>query len=578
MARPGLARWGPPAGVAAGLLALVIWLLWPLGPWLGTAILGEPGSDALRAMWGLDHLRRSILPPNTPIWSSEAGFPAGVVALPLPFVSGLLLAPLGVIFGPVAGYNLALGALLWAAGLGAAALVRALGGGWGPGLAAGAAWIASPMLLHAIADGTAEHAAVWLLPGFLALAAGALQRGGVRAGAWAGVVGGLVALDSPYLAIYAVIATLGLAPMLRAAQGRAARGFALGAAPFAVLLLAIYRQFPLGSDGGLPLEQLQALNATHLPTWATVWAQGHQPGDPTPTAIPRGLLAGGLALGLAGGRRAWAWLGVAALMVLLSFGRSDTLPIACSINEQLYRLPGVGGLRFPERWLVPASLALAVAGALGLGRGLASLRAGPGLRAGVCAVLALGAFAQGARDSGLRRDLPLASVPDPSFAAWLREQSGSGAYALLPQVRPAAPVGAGARPVFAGLGSAYTPADAELIQVRVGRPSTGAPGLQTLARRDEDPRVLRLLSDWDDLTHPALTGYPIPPGADDPRADRVRGEALDLLIDAGLRWLIIDEAAYAGAGLDALRRQLGDRLTEERRFDEGTGVLVWEIQ
>lgn len=571
-------RFWPPAAVAAALLLEVLWLLWPVGPWLDTTILGEPGSDALRALWGFDHLRRSILPPDTPIWSAEANLPSGVVALALPWVSGLLLAPLGALFGPVAGYNLSIGALLWAAGLSAAWMMRELGGTWGTGLVVGSAWIASPMLLHAVSDGTAEHVAVWLLPCALALACRALARPSLRAGAMAGIAGGLVALDSPYLAVYCAFAALALVPRLRAGLARSGRGFALGAAPVLLLLILLYRLFPLGSGGGLPLAELQALNVTDLRSWAEIVTSGHRAGGPAPTAIPTALLASALVLGLWAGRPAWPWLATGLAMVLLSFGRSNTLPVVSWLNDLLYHLPGVGGLRFPERWLVPATLLLACAGGLGLTRALGALRAGPALSGAVSAVLALGLLDQGVSASGFRRDFPLAPVPAYDFSTWLHDQPEAGGYALLPQVRPAAPAGKGVRPVFATLGPALLPADAELLQVRIGRPSTGAPGLQTLYRRPQDTRVARLLADWDDLTHPRLTGYPIPPGADDSRADRVRGEALQVLRDAGLRWLVIDEAAYAGAGLDALRRQLGARLVAERRFDEGSGVLVWTVE
>ena len=60
----------PPSekGFALTLLVLVLavyWVLIPIWPVLGTEILGDVDTDAIRGMWGFDHIRRSMIPPNT---------------------------------------------------------------------------------------------------------------------------------------------------------------------------------------------------------------------------------------------------------------------------------------------------------------------------------------------------------------------------------------------------------------------------------------------------------------------------------------------------------------------------------
>ena len=42
-----------------------------------------------------------MIPPETPIWSDQINFPAGVLALTLPWTTSVLLSPLGFFFGPV---------------------------------------------------------------------------------------------------------------------------------------------------------------------------------------------------------------------------------------------------------------------------------------------------------------------------------------------------------------------------------------------------------------------------------------------------------------------------------------------
>ena len=64
-----------------------------------THILGDPETDAIRGMWGFNHIQQSLLPPDTPIWSNPINFHAGVVALMLPFTTGICYSTNGLILG-----------------------------------------------------------------------------------------------------------------------------------------------------------------------------------------------------------------------------------------------------------------------------------------------------------------------------------------------------------------------------------------------------------------------------------------------------------------------------------------------
>ena len=126
----------------------VYWILLPIWPNLDTHILGDKQTDAIRGMWGMDNLRRSIIPPETPIVSTQTNFPAGALLLILPFVSGILLAPLGFLFGPIVGWNLSIAVLLWAFGMTSAWMVKKLTSSWAAGMVVGGLVCCQPMLLH----------------------------------------------------------------------------------------------------------------------------------------------------------------------------------------------------------------------------------------------------------------------------------------------------------------------------------------------------------------------------------------------------------------------------------------------
>jgi hypothetical protein len=363
----------------------VYWLLAPLWPSLGTHILGDQDTDTIRGMWGFDHLRRSLIPPNTPLWSEMVNFPEGAVALVLPWISGQLLAPLGGLFGPLAGYNLGLAVLLWAAGFCTAVLVYETTSSWPAAAVAGGAMLAQPMLLHAIGDGTPEHLAVWSVPLFLAAAHRALVVKTPRWGILTGLAAGVVVLDSPYHAIYALCTAPIVLPWaigrLNTPAARSQLLWTICAMLLVVLacggvVYAIYSGFDISTseDDSLALWQM---NATDLRTW---WKHEYldtavREASLAPTLIPSAFLWGGLLMCLLGVPRSLPWALTGLLMILLSLGLNPRLPLHLTfwlgddageqagrtllrINKTLYTLPFIGMIRFPQRWLVPAAMCI----------------------------------------------------------------------------------------------------------------------------------------------------------------------------------------------------------------------------
>lgn len=605
---PRPVRWGE-AGLTALLLAvLVAWTLHPLLPALGDQLLGDADTDAIRGMWGLDHLRRSILPPDTPVWSKQVNFPHGVLALILPWTSGVLLAPIGLLFGPVVGYNLGMAAILWAGAMATAWLVRTTSGSWAAGAMLGAGMISQPMLLHAVADGTPEHVALWGIPAFLAATHEAIRR---KNSAW-GLVAGLLALavtmDSPYHAIYTALLGALVLPIAVWTNWESSRRsdllmtlgvLLLTAAVGAGMVAGLFRNFPLEGTVGLDEDALRSMNAADLHTW---WQFDFGPAgerDPSlaPTLIPTIALWVGLALGLLGMPRSLPWLAAALLMICLSFGLNKLLPAELAqwlggwgyqlgasvlrINDTLYDLPGLDSLRFPRRWLVPAAMSVGVGAGYGVQRLFAGLRRLRGDRVLIPLLTVVGATASvqaGISTTRLHTVFPMQSLPEVKFTAWIAEQEDAGALVCIPQVRPAPRSGKrGDLPVFASISQSLSSSDVQYLQVLHGQPTVSYPTLKTLVPMRFDADVYRLMRSWDDLTQPVATGNPIPRSAHDERSEPGRQATITRMRREGLQYVVVDAAAFGEEGLAILDTQLQPHTDRVERFDDGTGVLVYVL-
>ena len=103
------------------------------------------------------------------------------------------------------------------------------------------------------------------------------------------------------------------------------------------------------------------------------------------------------------------------------------------------------------------------------------------------------------------------------------------------------------------------------------------PGLKTLYAFEGSEYVYRLVREWDDLAHPMVTGNPIPASAYDERFTKRRRRGLKELVEAGLKWVVVDLGAYNDQALEILDKQLKPYESGRETFDEGDGVLIIEL-
>jgi hypothetical protein len=560
---------------AIALVALVAWLHSPL---VGGGLLGAPGTDVFRAVWGFDHQVRGL---PLPFWTSRVGFPAGEKLLILPFVSSLLGAPFHVLFGAWSGYNLWILTLLAGGGVATSWWVFEATRSPSAGLLAGVGMVTQPALFLALTDGTPEHVAFWSLP---ALLAALWQTAGSPRWRWpllAGILATVVALDSPYHAIFAVL-LVPLALWRCTTVGRLRFGFIalLGAA----LVALLYYKLPLAG----PLDNRWD-NAVRLSVWWQ-WEAGKvsKPWDfsYTPAFIPVLSMVAAVAVALLRPARSGPWLLLGLLCLVLALGGNLENPVALG-----RWIPGVGeqigdgivwfnnqfapeAIRFPRRWLLPAALCMWTAAGIGLSRLPAEW-----MRLVVGCVVALGTVWTSLDTTGYRQAFPQFDVPTAAFATFVAEHETAGAALVLPTIR-----GASRKherfelPIFAQLDDAIRSADLPYLQVAMGRAVVNEPqGLFTMvAINKQNPGLTRMIQDLNDLCTPQTTGMPIAPSATQEPATRVL-VARDI-VARGLRFVVLDEEAYGETGIAYARLPFERHIDEEKHFADGTGVRVWVLK
>ena len=206
--------------VALSLLALNVWMFSPVLGDFSTHLIGDPQTDTIRGAWGLNHLHESIRAFESPWATTRINFPNGADVLVLPLASGILLSPLGWL-GPVLAWNITMFLLVLASGITTAWMTKVMCDAWLPATVAGAMVMAQPMLHQAIADGTAEHVALWAVPLFIGATWMALHEQNPKWGIGAGLLSIIVALDSPYHGLYALVLGLFILPWaVRQVRGR----------------------------------------------------------------------------------------------------------------------------------------------------------------------------------------------------------------------------------------------------------------------------------------------------------------------------------------------------------------------
>jgi hypothetical protein len=623
MLRGALAR--PALWVALGFLAWACWLLAPalLAGEYSLPGTGSQDSDVIRGAWSLGQAAWGL--PD-PIFTHRAFFPVGIKVVPLPFGSGLLLAPLQLLLGSLGAYDLTVLLLVATAGFSTAWLVREIGGSWGIGAIAGGALLAQPMLMHSISDGTPEHLAIWSLPAVLAAAWRAQRTGRVRWAAGTGLLLLLLLLDSPYMAVYGLVLApffLTAALLLRPAgtQGwwprlRPMLLCAAFALPAVVIIALLYRGFTLAPQDFTPEAAAVELsgNSVLLRSW---WGLESAPGSDhrgnlVPALIPSVMLVPTVLLALAGLKRSWPWLAAGLLMLALALGsnpdnaamlgwwlgevagpagRSAGQGIGDAVHGLNMALLGqapFSSIRFPRRWLVPAALCLSVAGSLGLGTLLRL-----GLRSS-----ALRALAERRRLAmeltGLATGLILATAllaaqpylqprqttafPELAFADWMVERPGDGAVLTLPTVRPGKPnTHRWELPVYAEISDNLRSADELYFQLVHRRPIYGYPALFTVAANPGlDRAAQRLVRDSNDMALPGMLDKEPPSSAYQPDELGERAAGRAWLVERGLRFVVLDLAVYQEPWLEHVI-SFYEPIAGQQRFEDGAGVMVLEL-
>jgi hypothetical protein len=568
------------APAAVALLALVLGLH---GAALRAgALVGAEGTDTLRAAWGLGHVSDAL--PGVPWWTDRIGWPFGVKIVILPGASTLLGAPLHALLGPLAGYTAWVLGLLWLSGMATAALVERVTRCGAAAMLAGVAAVVQPVTLMAVTDGTVEHVAFWGLPATLAAVAALRERGaGTGHSVVAGALATVMAFDSPYNVCFA----LPMLPLLLRGTPVHLLAKAAGVAVLGAALLAFaYAGLPVSAD-----DARRAENSVLVGTWAQ-WEAGtiaaRRPWDFSfgTGFTPVAFLLGGVALAALRPLRSGPWVLVALLCLALGLGpgtenarelariggeaAGEVGAAVASFNE---RFP-VPIVRFPRRWLLPLAVALSTGAGIGLTRvpqGWMRWSVAVGAAAGLVAVT-LGI-------TGYHRAPPVQSPLQPAFAAFVRAHPREGAVVVVPRQRGAtrAATRRDELPVFADLGASLASSDGYWIQALCGRPSTFKPiGLRTVVdRRPPDGDAAWLLQGLDDLSLPQTVGRPLPPSAtgEMPR----RQAALRALRDGGLGFLVLDDAILGEDGVRIAREIAAPLLSEERHFDEGSGVTVFVL-
>lgn len=388
-----------------GYLGVAIGITWPLAAGLGDRYAGNRPLDIWVHAWNLWWLRQALTVLMTnPFVTHHLFFPDGIdlylhILSPL---AGLLALPIGLLWGPVAAYNVTVLAGLTLAGLATYWLTRR----WAPPLAAalaGLAFLASPWVMHqlrvghlnlmnagwlplailAILRATDSHRTRDRLAGVLALVAAALIDW--QHAVFLAVAGLIVAIERLVTAGAWATARARLIDLLLMAGGAG-----LVVSP---LLVASLRQGEVVAPSFLAkLEAERVQYSADLlaylmpqllhPLWGqslTAWLIEHPLGAPSEGRVGLGLTVlalGGIAFLLRQPGR-WLWLAIGLVGLSLSLGPrlqiagiDSGLPGPYSLIDEL---PLLRFGRTPARFAVLPALAAAILAGLGLAALLARL-------------------------------------------------------------------------------------------------------------------------------------------------------------------------------------------------------------
>lgn len=162
---------------ALAYTVLAFWISWPLALNPSGSYVGGARTDALNAIWSLWFAHDALAEDRLPLQTHLLNHPIGGRLVVADLLNAFLGFPLVAAFGAVAAYAILVHFHLWFSGMAAHALGRKLGGsGW----ISGVGYVASPLVLSHLQNGSSEAvAAGWLPLGLLGLIH-AIEGGGVR--------------------------------------------------------------------------------------------------------------------------------------------------------------------------------------------------------------------------------------------------------------------------------------------------------------------------------------------------------------------------------------------------------------
>lgn len=381
-----------------GYLLLGVVFTWPLALSLGDGVIQKGGLpvDAGQGVWNLWWARTAALNGWSPFETRYLFYPLelNLFLQTLSLPNALLVAPVLLAAGPVAAFNTVALLSFGLGGLFAYRLARALVDDRLAALAAGFVFAFGPYHIQRLWSGPMELIAVQWVPLYVLLLMAALARRSLPSVAWAGLALLVTTLASQYYGLYAAVYTAahaGLAALL-APRGLRLRTLAAGAG-VGLIWLALLLPFVLGAGGlgGVALEDWYMRQVYHSvalvdlivpniqhPLWGAAAAewQGRLHPFGLEGGAGIGLIASALcALALLRSRRrAWPWLALGLLCLLLAMGPQLRLTAAESpVPGPFLLLNLFGPFRNSSRPSVFMALALVPVAAL-VALGLAGLR------------------------------------------------------------------------------------------------------------------------------------------------------------------------------------------------------------